>query len=77
MVAPSLLIVTFRPSEMSLSIPRGPRVVRTVSATAWQALMLLMSCALPCHTDGICGGGGGGGGGHKVSTVNKADRTRI
>ena len=32
---------------MSLSMPRGPRVVRTTSATAMQAPMLLISCALP------------------------------
>jgi len=32
---------------ISLSIPRGPRVVATVSTTAMQALMLLMSWALP------------------------------
>ena len=51
MVAPSLLMVTFLPSKMSLSIPRGPRVVRTASATAWQALMLLTSWALPCISE--------------------------
>jgi hypothetical protein len=39
---------TFVPSWISLSIPRGPSVVRTASATAWHALMLLTSCALPC-----------------------------
>ena len=49
MVAPSLLMVTLLPSKMSLSIPRGPRVVRTASATAWHALMLLTSWALPCR----------------------------
>lgn len=49
-VAPSLLMVTFRPSATSLSIPRGPKVVRTASTTPSHALMLLMSCALPCHT---------------------------
>jgi len=49
MVAPSLLMVTFLPSKMSLSIPRGPRVVRTASASAWHALMLLTSWALPCR----------------------------
>jgi hypothetical protein len=38
---------TLWPSWMSLSMPRGPRVVRTASATAWQALMLEMSWALP------------------------------
>ena len=46
-VAPSLLMVTLRPSATSLSIPLGPSVVRTISATDWQALMLLISCALP------------------------------
>ena len=49
MVAPSLEMVTWPLSSwMSLSMPRGPRVVRTTSTTAWQALMLEMSCALPC-----------------------------
>ena len=48
-VAPSLLIVTFRPSKTNLSIPRGPRVVRTASATAWQALIFEISWGLPCH----------------------------
>jgi hypothetical protein len=43
MVAPSLEIVTLRPSKMSLSIPRGPRVVLTTSATPWHALMLDIS----------------------------------
>lgn len=33
-VAPSFEMVTDRPSCISLSIPRGPRVDRTVSATA-------------------------------------------
>ena len=33
---------------MSLSIPRGPSVERTVSVTAWQALMLEMSWPRPC-----------------------------
>ena len=32
---------------MSLSMPRGPSVVRTVSTSAMHALMLLISCALP------------------------------
>ena len=32
----------------SLSMPRSPKVVRTASATAWQALIFLTSCALPC-----------------------------
>lgn len=31
----------------SLSIPRGPSVVLTVSVTAIQAFMLLISCAVP------------------------------
>lgn len=43
MVAPSFEIVTPRPVEISLSIPRGPRVVFTTSATAWHALMLDIS----------------------------------
>lgn len=34
-------------SCMSLSMPRGPSVVRTTSATAAQALMLEMSCGFP------------------------------
>ena len=32
---------------MSLSMPRGPSVVRTASTRAMQALMLLISCGLP------------------------------
>ena len=49
-VAPSFEMVTLPWSSwISLSIPRGPRVVRTTSTTAWHALMLLMSCALPCE----------------------------
>ena len=36
-----------RPSTMSLSIPRGPRVVLTASAITWQALMLLTSWGMP------------------------------
>jgi len=43
MVAPSLEMVTPRPVAISLSIPRGPRVVLTTSATAWHALMLEIS----------------------------------
>jgi hypothetical protein len=39
---------------MSLSMPRGPSVVRTASATAWHALMLEMSCALPCEVSVPC-----------------------
>ncbi len=31
----------------SLSMPRGPRVVLTVSTTAMQAFMLLISCGVP------------------------------
>mmetsp|Transcript_5567 Transcript_5567/g.14422 ORF Transcript_5567/g.14422 Transcript_5567/m.14422 type:complete len:259 (+) Transcript_5567:1000-1776(+) len=47
-VAPSLEIVVFpRSSWMSLSMPRGPRVVRTASTTAMQALMLLTSWGMP------------------------------
>lgn len=38
------------PSWMSLSMPRGPSVVRTASATAWHALMFEISCALPCDS---------------------------
>ena len=34
-------------STISLSIPRGPRVVRTASTIAWQAFILLTSCGLP------------------------------
>ena len=49
MVAPSLEMVTPPLSSwMSLSMPRGPSVVRTVSATAVHALMLLTTCARPC-----------------------------
>lgn len=48
-VAPSLEIVTFPLSSwINLSIPRGPSVVRTTSATAVHALMLLTNCAFPC-----------------------------
>ena len=48
-VAPSLEMVTEPFSSwISLSMPRGPSVVRTTSTTAWHALMLLISCALPC-----------------------------
>ena len=47
-VAPSVEIVTLpRSSWISLSMPRGPRVVRTTSASAAQALMLETSCGLP------------------------------
>lgn len=38
-----------RSSTMSLSMPRGPSVVRTASAITWQALMLLTSCGIPCE----------------------------
>lgn len=38
-----------RSSTMSLSMPRGPRVVRTASAMTWQALMLLTSWGMPCE----------------------------
>ena len=34
-------------SWTSLSIPRGPRVVLTVSTTAMHAFMLLISCGVP------------------------------
>mmetsp|Transcript_14037 Transcript_14037/g.36043 ORF Transcript_14037/g.36043 Transcript_14037/m.36043 type:complete len:291 (-) Transcript_14037:99-971(-) len=47
MVAPSLEMVVPLCPWMSLSMPRGPRVVRMVSTTAMQALMLLISCGLP------------------------------
>jgi hypothetical protein len=47
-VAPSFEMVTEPLSSwISLSIPRGPSVVLTTSTTAWHALMLEMSCALP------------------------------
>lgn len=36
-----------RPSTISLSMPRGPRVVLTASAITWQALMLLTSWGMP------------------------------
>lgn len=49
MVAPSLEMVTDRPEEMSLSMPRGPRVVRMASDMAWHALMLEISWAFPCE----------------------------
>lgn len=58
-----------RPSTTSLSMPRGPSVVRTASAMAWQALMLLISWGLPCDVSvpslrrimgGCCMGGGEG-----------------
>ena len=50
MVAPSLEMVTLPLSSwMSLSIPLGPSVVRTTSATALHAFMLLTSCAFPCE----------------------------
>ena len=50
MVAPSLEMVTLPLSSwMSLSIPLGPSVVRTTSATAVHAFMLLTSCAFPCE----------------------------
>lgn len=38
-----------RSSTMSLSMPRGPSVVRTASAITWHALMLLTSCGMPCE----------------------------
>mmetsp|Transcript_40927 Transcript_40927/g.92113 ORF Transcript_40927/g.92113 Transcript_40927/m.92113 type:complete len:270 (+) Transcript_40927:955-1764(+) len=49
MVAPSFEMVTRFPSNTSLSIPRGPSVVRIVSATAWHALIFEMSCGFPCE----------------------------
>ena len=61
-VAPSFEIVTCPLSSwMSLSIPRGPSVVRTTSTTAWHALMFEISCAFPCdvsvpsRSSTICG----------------------
>jgi len=48
-VAPSLEMVTFPLSSwINLSIPRGPNVVLTTSATAVHAFMLLTNCAFPC-----------------------------
>lgn len=34
-------------STINLSMPRGPNVVRTASAIAWQALILLTICGTP------------------------------
>ena len=49
-VAPSLEMVDLPlVSTMSLSMPLGPRVVLTESDTTSHALMLLMSCCLPCR----------------------------
>jgi hypothetical protein len=49
MVAPSLeMVAPPLSSWMSLSIPQGPSVVRTVSATAVHALMLLTTWPFPC-----------------------------
>ena len=47
MVAPSLEMVVRPSSKINLSIPRGPRVVRTISTMAEQALMLEISCPRP------------------------------
>jgi len=47
-VAPSFEIVVVVPLKTSLSMPRGPSVVRIVSTIVQQALMLLMICGLPC-----------------------------
>jgi hypothetical protein len=47
MVAPSLEMVVLWPSNTNLSIPRGPSVVFTASATAWHALILEIIWALP------------------------------
>lgn len=48
-VAPSFEIVALPLlSAINLSIPLGPRVVRTESATTWHAWMLLMIWRLPC-----------------------------
>lgn len=41
------LHLTLSPAWMSLSMPRGPKVVRTASATAWQALMFDTSYPRP------------------------------
>ena len=66
------------PSWMSLSMPRGPSVVRTASATAWHALMFETSCALPWLSSvpsrsrmiwGCNGGKGRGGRSGWVTTV--------
>ncbi len=46
-VAPSLEMMTFPSLWISLSIPLGPSVVRTISAIAAHAFMLLMSWAFP------------------------------
>jgi hypothetical protein len=60
---------------MSLSMPRGPRVVRTVSVSAMHALMLLISCGLPWLVSvpslsrmicGCCGERGGYDRGHEA-----------
>mmetsp|Transcript_11074 Transcript_11074/g.34304 ORF Transcript_11074/g.34304 Transcript_11074/m.34304 type:complete len:278 (-) Transcript_11074:22-855(-) len=49
-VAPSLLMLTWpRSFCTSLSMPHGPRVVFTVSTMFRMALMLLISCGLPCE----------------------------
>jgi hypothetical protein len=61
MVAPSFEMVTLRPSNTSLSIPRGPRVVFTASATAWQALMFEISWGLPGGVGFFKFRGGAGG----------------
>lgn len=48
MVAPSLEMVVFPLSSwINLSMPLGPRVVRTTSATAMHAFMLLINWGLP------------------------------
>lgn len=48
-VAPSLDMVALPwESTISLSIPRGPRVVRTASTIDWQALMFDTSWGFPC-----------------------------
>ena len=44
------MLPNWNPPELftiSLSIPLGPKVVRTASAINWQAFILLMSCGTP------------------------------
>ena len=49
LVAPSFEMVTDEPVYMSLSMPQGPSVVRTVFTMASHALMLLMIWPRPCE----------------------------
>lgn len=49
MVAPSFDMVALPCAfTISLSMPRGPNVVRTASTIDWQALIFDISCGLPC-----------------------------